>query len=185
MRAPVAERAPVAAKASFAPKAKMGWRTRLGYAALSGLAGWALAQIATLPSNLLTALRDSEPHRVGQTLMLGALVWACWTLILALVAWLLIAAPLVLAVRPDLLVRLRRYIVWGALLAASGATLSKIRSFHDPAASTAFLRFFEVVPYGTFAVVYAVGTASVYIALAKRWLDRHGDAHPTSREGAQ
>ena len=179
------ERAPVAAKAPpLAPKAELGWRRRLGYAAVSGLTGWALAQIATLPSNLLTAMRDSEPHRMGQTLMLGTLVWACWTLILALVAWLLIAAPLVLAVRPSLLVRLRRYILGGASLAAVGATLSKIRSFHDPAASTAFLRFFEIVPYGTFAVVYAVGTASVYIALAKRWLERHEEAHPTSREDA-
>jgi uncharacterized membrane protein len=148
----------------------MRWRRRLAYVALSGLTGWALSQIATFPSNLATAVRNSEPHRVAETLLLGLVVWGGWTLILSTVAWLLVAVPLVLAIRPSLLVRLRNFILGGALLAAIIATGSKIRAFHDTSATTRFLQFFEVVPYGTFAAVFAVGTAWIYIALVSRWL---------------
>ncbi|MGI8772359.1 MAG: hypothetical protein ACR2JE_13080 [Acidobacteriaceae bacterium] len=158
--------APVSAK-------PMRWRRRLAYAALSGLAGWALAQVATFPANLGTAVRDSEHHRMLETLALGLFVWGGWTLALSLVAWLLIAVPLVLVIRPCLLVRLRGYILGGALLAAAAATLSKLRAFHDTSATTRFLQFFEMVPYGIFAAVFAVGTAWIYIALVSRWLDRH------------
>jgi uncharacterized membrane protein len=164
----------------------MRWRRRLAYAALSGLTGWALSQIATFPSNLATAVRNSEPHRVLETLLLGLVVWGGWTLILSTVAWLLVAVPLVLAIRPSLLVRVRSYILGGALVAAAIATGSKIRAFHDTSATTRFLQFFEMVPYGTFAAVFAVGTAWVYIALVGRWLNAHSaddDAEMSERGG--
>ncbi len=151
----------------------MHWRRRLAYAATSGLTAWALAQVATFPANLATALRDSEHHRTLETLGLGVFVWGAWTLALSMAAWLVIAVPLVLVLRPCLLVRLRRFILGGALLAAAGATLSKLRAFHDTAASTRFLQFFEMVPYFIFAAVFAAGTAWIYIALVSRWLDRH------------
>lgn len=151
----------------------MRWRLRLAYAAVSGLAAWALAQVATFPATLATALRDSEHHRVLETLGLGLVAWGGWTLMLSLAALLLVAVPLVLAIRPCLLVRLRSFILGGALLAAAAATASKLRAFHDTSASTRFLQFFEMVPYSIFAAVFAVATAWIYIALVRRWLDTH------------
>ena len=84
------------------------WR-RAGYAALSGITGWLAGQIVCFPVNLITAVRDTEGHTrlFVQTLLYGLLTWGAWTLVLATAAWLLVVLPLVMTMRPCLLVRLR------------------------------------------------------------------------------
>ena len=60
------------------------WR-RAGYAALSGLTGWVVGQVACLPVNLIIAVRDTEGQAklFVQTLLYGMLAWGAWTLLLA------------------------------------------------------------------------------------------------------
>ena len=149
------------------------WR-RTGYAALSGLAGWLASQLACLPLNLITAVRDSEgqPHLFVQTLLYGLLVWGGWTLLLAFAAWLLVALPLVMTIRPCLLVRLRGVILTIAILAAAAATASRLTVYRDPAGISRWQRFAQLLPYGGFGLTFAVVTAWVYIVLSKRRLDR-------------
>ncbi len=68
--------------------------------------------------------------------------------------------------------RLRIPIYISSIAIAVGITLYKLHDFRDPTASSRFLRFFEALPYGIFAVVFAVTTAWVYVAISKRRLDR-------------
>ena len=52
------------------------WR-RVGYAALSGISGWLVGQIACLPVNVIVAVRDTEgqPKLFVETLFYGLLAW--------------------------------------------------------------------------------------------------------------
>ncbi len=149
------------------------WR-RAGYAALSGLTGWLAGQIACVPVNLLTAVRDSE-GRAGlfvQTFSGGLLVWAGWTFLLSLVACVLVVLPLVMTIRPCLLVRLRRKILIGAPLIALGLAATRITMFHDHSAHLFLHKFAQFLPYAAFALVFTAVTTWTYILLSKRRLDR-------------
>jgi hypothetical protein len=154
--------------------ARISFASRIGYLALSGLAGWFAGQIATLPANLITAVRDSEgaPRLFLESIGLGLVAWGGWTLVLAGAALVFVALPIVLIVRPSLLVRFRVPIFWGAVGVAIFAVFSRLKGFRDPAATTRLLRFFEALPYGLFASVFAAVTAWVYISLAKRRMER-------------
>ena len=149
------------------------WR-RAGYAALSGLTGWLAGQIVCLPVNLITAVRDSEGQArlFVQTLLGGLLVWAGWTLLLASVAWFLVVLPLVLTIRPCLLVRLRHGILIAAPLVALALAVSRITIFHDRSALTLLHQFAQFVPYAAFAISFTEVTAWMYLSLSKRRLDR-------------
>jgi hypothetical protein len=160
------------------------WR-RVGYAALSGISGWLAGQIACLPVSVIVAVRDTEgqPKIFVETLFYGLLAWALWTLLLAAVAWLLVALPLVLTIRPCLLVRLRWVVAIVATLGALSLAATRPTLFHDTSAVTFWHRFAQVIPYGMFAISFTLVTAWMYILLAKRRLDRAADApiaSPTS-----
>lgn len=149
------------------------WR-RLGYAALSGISGWLVGQLACLPVNVIVAVRDTEgqPKLFVQTLYYGLLVWGLWTLLLAGVAWLLVVLPLVMTIRPCLLVRLRWVVAIVATLGALSLAATRPTLFHDTSAITFWHRFAQVIPYGMFAISFTLVTAWMYILLAKRRLDR-------------
>jgi hypothetical protein len=149
------------------------WR-RAGYAALSGLTGWLVGQIACLPVNLIIAVRDTEGQAklFVQTLLYGSLAWGGWTLFLATVAWLLVVLPLVMTIRPCLLVRLRFAISIGAALVALSLAATRPAMFRDVSATSLFHKFALVLPYGVFAVSFTLVTAWMYILLSKRRLDR-------------
>ena len=149
------------------------WR-RLGYAALSGLSGWLVGQMACLPVNVIVGVRDSEGQAklFVQTLYYGLLVWGLWTLFLAAMAWLLVVLPLVMTIRPCLLVRLRWLVAIVATLGALSLAATRPTLFHDTSAITFWHRFAQVIPYGMFAISFTLVTAWMYILLAKRRLDR-------------
>jgi hypothetical protein len=149
------------------------WR-RAGYAALSGFTGWLVGQVACLPVNLIIAVRDTEGQAklFVQTLFYGLLVWGGWTLLLATAAWLLVVLPLVMTIRPCLLVRLRFAISIGAALAALSLAATRPAMFRDTSAISFFHKFALVIPYGAFALSFTLVTAWMYILLSKRRLDR-------------
>jgi hypothetical protein len=113
------------------------WR-RAGYAALSGLTGWVVGQVACLPVNLIIAVRDTEGQAklFVQTLLYGMLAWGAWTLLLASAAWLVVVLPLVMTIRPCLLVRLRFTISIVAALAALSLAATRPAMFRDTSATS-------------------------------------------------
>jgi hypothetical protein len=149
------------------------WR-RVAFAALSGLSGWLVGQMACLPINLIIAVRDSEGDAklFVQTLLSGLLAWGAWTMLLAATAWFLVVLPLVITMRPCLLVRLR----WWVFILATVGGLSLIATrptmFRDRSAISFFHRYAQVIPYGAFAISFTLITAWMYILLCKRRLDR-------------
>jgi hypothetical protein len=149
------------------------WR-RAGYAALSGITGWLAGQIVCFPVNLITAVRDTEGQTrlFVQTLLYGLLAWGAWTLVLATAAWVLVVLPLVMTMRPCLLVRLRMVVPLVATLGALSLATTRPTLFHDAAAVSFFHKFAQVIPYGAFAVSFTLVTAWMYILLCKRRLER-------------
>jgi hypothetical protein len=149
------------------------WR-RVGYAALSGFTGWLAGQLACLPVNLIIAVRDSEgqPKLFVQTLFYGLLAWGAWTLLLGAAAWMLVVLPLVMTIRPCLLVRLRFAISIAAAIGALSLAATRPAMFRDISAITLFHKFALFIPYGAFAVSFTLVTAWMYILLSKRRLDR-------------
>ncbi|HEX4581774.1 MAG TPA: hypothetical protein VH139_06920 [Acidobacteriaceae bacterium] len=149
------------------------WR-RAGFAALSGLTGWLVGQLVCLPVNLIIAVRDSEGDAklFVQTLLYGLLAWGGWTMLLAATAWFLVVLPLVITMRPCLVVRLRWYVPMVAAVAALSLVGTRPTMFRDRSAITFFHRYAQVIPYGAFAVSFTLVTAWMYILLCKRRLDR-------------
>ena len=149
------------------------WR-RGGYAALSGLSGWLVGQVACLPVNLIVAVRDSEgqPRLFVETLLYGLLAWGAWTLLLATAAWVLVVLPLVMTMRPSLLVRLGLVLPIVATVGGLSLIATRPTLFSDRSAIHFWHRFAEVIPYGAFVVSFTLVTAWMYILLCKRRLAR-------------
>ena len=151
------------------------WR-RGGYAALSGLSGWLVGQVACLPVNLIVAVRDSEgqPRLFVETLLYGLLAWGAWTLLLATAAWVLVVLPLVMTMRPSLLMRLGFVLPIVATVGGLSLIATRPTMFSDKSAIHFWHRFAEVIPYGAFVVSFTLVTAWMYILLCKRRLARAG-----------
>jgi hypothetical protein len=149
------------------------WR-RGGYAALSGLSGWLVGQVACLPVNLIVAVRDTEgqPKLFVETLLYGLLAWGAWTLLLATAAWVLVVLPLVMTMRPSLLVRLGLVLPIVATVGGLSLIATRPTLFSDRSAIHFWHRFAEVIPYGAFVVSFTLVTAWMYILLCKRRLAR-------------
>jgi hypothetical protein len=161
------------------------WR-RAGYAALSGITGWLAGQIVCFPVNLITAVRDTEGQTrlFVQTLLYGLLAWGAWTLVLATAAWVLVVLPLVMTMRPCLLVRLRMVVPLVATVGALSLAATRPTLFHDAAAVSFFHKFAQVIPYGAFAVSFTLVTTWMYILLCKRRLERAESPLETAQERA-
>jgi hypothetical protein len=157
----------------------------VGYAALSGLSGWLVGQIVCLPVNLITAVRDTEGQAklFVQTLFYGLLAWGAWTLVLATAAWLLVVLPLVMTMRPCLMVRLRLILPVVATIGALSLAGMRPTMFHDTSAMTFLHKFAQFIPYGGFAVSFTLITAWMYILLSKRRLDRAAEADVETTAG--
>jgi hypothetical protein len=153
---------------------------------LSGMTGWLAGQIVCFPVNLITAVRDTEGQTglFVQTLLYGLLAWGAWTLVLATAAWLLVVLPLVMTMRPSLVVRLRMVVPLVATVGALSLAATRPTLFHDAAAVSFFHKFAQVIPYGAFAVSFTLVTAWMYILLCKRRLERAESRLETAPERA-
>lgn len=149
------------------------WR-RLRYAALSGAAGWLAAQIVCMPLNVLIAVRDSEgaTKLFVQTLFYGLMTWGLWSFVLVTAAWVLVVLPLVISIRPCLLVRWRFAVPIAAVLGALSLGLTKPTLFRDRSAISFLHKYALFIPYGLLAVSFTLVTAWTYIFLSKRQLER-------------
>ena len=129
---------------------------------MSGLTGWLAGQIVCLPVNLMTAARNSEGQSTlfAQTLLYGLLAWGMWTLLLATAAWLLVVLPLVMTMRPCLLVRLRMVLPIVAMVGALSLAAMRPSLFHDAAAVSFVHKFAQVIPYGAFAIAFTLVTVA-------------------------
>jgi hypothetical protein len=166
------------AHAVQAPAANtLGMGRRVGYAAVSALSAWLISQVVCLPFNLIVAVRDTEGQAklFVETLLYGLAAWAGWTLLLSSVAWVVLVLPLVLTLRPCLLVRLRRWVLLLALLASVAAMISQWHAFLDMGGVNLYQRFRVMLPYGCFGLSYAGVTAAMYIQLSQRRLDAKRD----------
>ena len=153
------------------------WYLRLRYGALAALAGWLSGWLATFPFELSTALRYVDGHlrQLPFALAEGMLVWAAFSLFMAVAGFLPVVLPLVLFVPPRWTVRHRIGLV---LLAGLGAVLAMDARMH--VLSLYYLHhrvvlqdiFFSAANF--FVVTFAVVVAWVYSALVKRHLRSEG-----------
>jgi hypothetical protein len=88
------------------------------------------------------------------------------------VAWVLVVLPLVMTVRPCLLVRLRYWVLPLAIVFALWLATRRPAMFRDPTGVTFLHRFESIIPYTMFALAFTVVTAGAYILLSKRWLEQ-------------
>ena len=149
------------------------WR-RAGFAVVSGVSGWLAGQVACLPVNVIIAVRDSggDAKLFVQTLLYGLLAWGGWTLLLASTAWFLVVLPLVVTIRPCLLVRLRWLVFILATAGALSLAATRPTMFRDRSAISFWHKYAQVIPYGAFAISFTLITAWMYILLCKRRLER-------------
>jgi hypothetical protein len=84
----------------------------------------------------------------------------------------LVVLPLVMTLRPRLLVRLRMVVPIAATLGALSLAATRPTMFRDASAVSFFHRFAEAIPYGFFAISFTLVTAWMYILLCKRRLER-------------
>ncbi len=148
-----------------------GWQTRLLYAALAGLAGWLAGIVLTIPFEAGVAWRYVNGHSRELPLVFveGMVVWSCFTLLMASLAWLPLVVPVALLIPPRWIVRWRRILIplsGVAGIYAIGHRLLLFRAESFTSFDVAY-RLFWTSP-NLFAVVFACVLTYVYAKLAQR-----------------
>ena len=153
----------------------IGYGGRLRQALAAGLMGWIAGFLASSPAMMIVGWRDSEhdPGTFFTTIGFGLLAWAAWTVLLGIGAWLLFALPSALLFPPSFLVRHRHLVLAATAIVCFAAVIEKMRVFQDYAASHVVMRFTLYLPYGLFAVFFAVITAWWYIRSLRLTLRLH------------
>ncbi len=151
----------------------LGWQTRLLYAVLAGLAGWIAGIVVTIPFEIRVAWRyvNGNTGQMPVVFLKGMVVWSCFALLMAAVAWLPMAVPVALLVPPQWIVRWSRIAIPASGLAAVGLMGHRLR-FFQPENFTSFAvayRVFWTAP-DVFAVTFACFLTGVYAILARRRL---------------
>ncbi len=144
-------------------------KTRLRHALLALLAAWAIAMLTTIPFQIAVCLRntDRDMHLFRQMLPLVLMIWFVWTLVLALVGWLLLALPIALLVDPRWVYRMSGWFMVGCAILSIAATsfhfeVWKVLRPHIPIDKHSY------VLYTVFTMSYSVTMAAVYSWLAGR-----------------
>jgi hypothetical protein len=150
------------------------WRTRLKYAMVAGGVGWLVGWLVSFPFELSVAWRyvDGHTSRLPRVLAEGLMVWAAFTLFMALLGFVPLLLPALLLLSPRWIVRWRRLLIPGAPVAASVAMDGRMGLLHHfyfrhPAAIGQF--FFSAPNF--FAVSFALVVVWGYVVLAQRRLD--------------
>ncbi len=98
-----------------------GWLTRVKYGLLAAVAGWSAGWLVSFPFKLSLAWRyvDGDFRRLPISLAKGLLVWAGFSLFMAMAGFLPLVLPSVVLIPPGWIVRWRGFLIPAAPLAAS------------------------------------------------------------------
>jgi hypothetical protein len=150
-----------------------GGLTRLKYGALAGLAGWLAGWLACIPFEVAIAWRyvDAHAQRMPGSLAEGLVVWAAFSLFMALVGFVPLFLPLVLVLPPRWIVRWRWILIPGSVLLACLAINYRmgLMTFHHFRHPQAIMAFFFTSP-NIFVLTFAPVVVWVYSRLARRRL---------------
>jgi hypothetical protein len=152
---------------------RFGWLTRLKYGFLAALAGWLTAWAICFPFEIALAWRyvDGNAHELPVTLAKGLVVWAAFSLFMAMAGFLSLLLPPLLLLSPGWIVRRRGILIPAAPLVALLAIYHRMGLLHayyfrHPRDAGNF--FFTATNF--FVIGFALVAVWVYVALAKRRL---------------
>ena len=162
-----------------------GWPTRLKYGVLAALTGWLAGFLVTFPFELALARRyvDGNLHQLPDSLAEGLVVWAAFSLFMAVSGFVPLVLPLVLLIAPARIVRWRRILIPGAPLVALVAIYQRmgLLHFHYFRHTKALRAFFDTAP-NFFVLTFALMVVWVYVVLAKRRLSALSATAPSPPE---
>jgi hypothetical protein len=151
-----------------------GWRLRLKYATAAAGLGWLVGWLISFPFELSLAWRyvDGDPRRMPLAVGEGLVVWAGFSLFMAMAGFLPMILPCFLLIPPRWIVRWRALLIPGAALAGFLAIDERMGFLHlyrlrHPEAVRAF--FFSAPNF--FVISFALVVVWLYSALAKRRLE--------------
>ncbi len=150
------------------------WPTRLKYGLLAALAGWLAGWLVTIPFELTLAWRyvDAHTRQLPDTVAKGLVVWAAFSLFMAMAGFVPVVLPLFLFVSPRWIVRWRRFLIPGVMVLAVLAIdrrMGLLNSYHFRHPEALFTFFFSAP--NMFYVTFALVLMWVYAALAKQRLN--------------
>jgi hypothetical protein len=148
---------------------------------LAALAGWLAGILVSFPFEFALAWRyvDGNVHRLPDSLAEGLLVWAAFSLFIAVAGFVPLMLPLVLLIAPASIVRWRRVLIPGAPLVALVAIYKRmgmLRPYY--LRHTREVRAFFVTGPNFFVVTFALVVIWVYVVLAKRRLSATAPSPP-------
>jgi hypothetical protein len=156
-----------------------GWRLRLKYALVAGGLGWLAGWLISFPFDLSLAWRyvDGDARRLPYAIGEGMVVWAGFSLLMALAGFVPLMLPCFLLIPPRWIVRWRGLLIPGAALAAMLAIYERMGLLHvyrlqHPAELRAF--FFTAPDF--FVISFALAVVWVYAELARRRLAAAGES---------
>jgi hypothetical protein len=151
-----------------------GWRLRLKYGIAAGALGWLVGWLISFPFELSLAWRyvDGDPRRMPLAVAEGLVVWAGFSLFMAMAGFLPMILPCFLLIPPRWIVRWRGLLIPAAALAGFLAIDGRMGFLHlyrlrHPEAVRAF--FFSAPNF--FVISFALVVVWLYSALAKRRLE--------------
>jgi hypothetical protein len=153
------------------------WPTRLKYGALAALAGWLTGWLVSLPFEFAVAWRyvDGHANQLPDALAKGLVVWAAFSLFMAIAGFVPLGLPLLVLVPPRWIVRWRGILIPGVTLAAILVINHRmgLLNYYHVRHPRAVLAFF-VTALNFFIVTFALVAIWTYVLLAKRRLSASG-----------
>ena len=156
------------------------WPTRLKYGALAALAGWLAGWLVSLPFEFAVAWRyvDGHANQLPGALAKGLVVWAAFSLFMAMAGFVPLGLLLLLFLPPRWIVRWRGILIPGVTLAAILAINQRmgLLNYYHVRHPRAVLGFFVTAP-NFFVVAFALVSIWVYVLLVRRRLSASGLPH--------
>jgi hypothetical protein len=150
-----------------------GWLTRVKYGLLAAVAGWSAGWLVSFPFKLSLAWRyvDGDFRRLPISLAEGLLVWAGFSLFMAMAGFVPVMLPSIVLIPPRWIVRWRGLLIPAAPLAASLVMYRRmgflnLYHFRNPSAVREF--FFSALNF--FVITFALVVVWTYVGLARRRL---------------
>jgi hypothetical protein len=150
-----------------------GWLTRVKYGLLAAGVGWFAGWLVSFPFKLSLAWRyvDGDARRLPISLAEGLVVWAGFSLFMAMAGFVPLVLPPIVLIPPRWIVRWGGILIPVAPLVASALMyhrmgLLNLNHFRNPWAVRDF--FFSAVNF--FTITFALVVVWTYVVLARRRL---------------